>query len=175
MFPASKSFPTVFYATAATIIPVLFLAIAVQGRIYESIVTRAADYIRSAKDGWTSYQKFAAVQASALIMALAGILLVGAVFGEILALFLLGRGGSDTSGERNFVMSSTAVLVIAAGIPAVGVFVRGAIRVNREFKESPWRRTGKRAESQGDSSEGTKHDQASPPEEGADGADESTT
>jgi hypothetical protein len=175
MFPASKSFPTVFYATAATIIPVLFLAIAVQGRIYESIVTRAAEYIRSARTGWTSYQRFVAVQASALIMAVAGILLTSAVFGEILALFLLARGGSDNGGVRNFVMSSAAALVIAAAIPAVGVFVRGAIRVNRELHEFPWRATGKRAESQGDSSALTKRDRASQPKEGEHGADESTT
>jgi hypothetical protein len=175
MFPASKSFPTVFYATTATIIPVLFLAIAVQGRIYEGFVSRAANYVRSAKDGWTFYQKFAAMQASALIMALAGMLLACAVVGEILALFLLGRGGSDTSGERNFVMSSVAVLVIAAAVPAVGIFVRGAIRVNREFNKSPWRTTRKRAESKGDSSVLAKHNQASPPEGGEDGSSESTT
>jgi hypothetical protein len=36
---AAPAFNGLFYATAATIIPVLFLAVAVQGRTYESLLT----------------------------------------------------------------------------------------------------------------------------------------
>jgi hypothetical protein len=39
--PAAPAFNGLFYATAATIIPVLFLAIAVQGRGYENLMKAA--------------------------------------------------------------------------------------------------------------------------------------
>jgi hypothetical protein len=36
--PAAPAFNSTFYATIATVIPVLFLALAIQGRIYEGLV-----------------------------------------------------------------------------------------------------------------------------------------
>lgn len=40
------AFNSAFYATAATVIPVLFLAIAVQGRSYENLLKASAGAIR---------------------------------------------------------------------------------------------------------------------------------
>jgi len=41
----SPAFNGLFYATAATIIPVLFLAIALQGRMYEDLLKAASDAV----------------------------------------------------------------------------------------------------------------------------------
>jgi hypothetical protein len=57
--PAPPPFNATFYATAATIIPVLFLAIAVQGRAYDNLLKTLGALLRGAVTG-PVYQQAAA-------------------------------------------------------------------------------------------------------------------
>jgi hypothetical protein len=88
---AAPAFNGLFYATAATIIPVLFLAIAVQGRTYENLVKT----LRAPSPRWTwtftgpwRQQLPAVIVALATMTIVVAILVFGAV-SEILAVYAL--------------------------------------------------------------------------------------
>ena len=49
--PAPRAFNHDFYVTAATVIPVLFLALAVQGRVYEGLLRAALTTLRVKRAG----------------------------------------------------------------------------------------------------------------------------
>jgi hypothetical protein len=117
---AAPAFNTAFYATAATVIPVLFLAIAVQGRALET-VTRAAtsaahDYQRARR----SRARLKAVTAhfrALLTVAVASLIVIDGVAGEMIAIVALQnrKGGAET-----FVATAIVVLTFAAAAtPAV--------------------------------------------------------
>ena len=128
----AKHFPSDFYVTCATVIPVLFLAVAVQGRVYESVVRalRRADMTafryELAQRSWSGSGRdlsapgraglllraradLAGVATLALLYVAALILIAGGA-GEALALWILYRG-SEVSGGRPVVLGSTLVLV----------------------------------------------------------------
>jgi hypothetical protein len=128
----TKHFPSDFYVTCATVIPVLFLAVAVQGRMYESVVraTRRADMTAFRYELMQNYLSgpgrdlsapgrtrlllraradLASVATLALLYVAALILIAGGA-GEALALWILYRG-SEVSGGRPVVLGSTLVLV----------------------------------------------------------------
>ena len=81
---AAQAFNGLFYATAATVIPVLFLAIAVQGHAVEDLLRASADAYRRE---WQSarYNPLNAIINPAPAAA-AMLILVFGVIGEILAL-----------------------------------------------------------------------------------------
>jgi hypothetical protein len=117
---AAPAFNTAFYATAATVIPVLFLAIAVQGRALET-VSRAA--IRAAHDYQRARRSRARLKAvtahfrALLTVAIASLIVIDGVAGEMNAVVALQnrKGGTET-----FVATAVVVLTFAAAAtPAV--------------------------------------------------------
>jgi hypothetical protein len=116
----APAFNTAFFATAATVIPVLFLAIAVQGRALETI-TRAAtsaahDYQRARR----SRARLKAVTAhfrALLTVAVASLIVIDGVAGEMNAIIALQnrKGGTET-----FVATAVVALTfVAAATPAL--------------------------------------------------------
>lgn len=108
----AKSFNADFYVTSATVIPVLFLAVAVQGRTYESVMRAARSAAKeSGHGGWR--RRFGPWAASQILQLIAcGIMLAGGI-GEFLALVVLYRG-YERAGDRPMVLAGTLVLVGAA-------------------------------------------------------------
>jgi len=99
----AKNFNADFYVTCATVIPVLFLAVAVQGRAYESVLRSA--HLRS--ETWKFWRW-------TLPYTVAGSVLIAAALGEYLALLVLYLGW-DWSGARGMVFACTLILVTAVG------------------------------------------------------------
>jgi hypothetical protein len=118
--PAAPAFNTAFYATAATVIPVLFLAIAVQGRALETVTNAATnaahDYQRARRS--RARLKAATAQTRALLtVAIASLIVMDGVAGEIIAMVALQtqKGGAET-----FVATAVGALTYAAAAtPAV--------------------------------------------------------
>jgi hypothetical protein len=125
----ADKFPSDFYVTCATVIPVLFLAVAVQGRTFESVLRnyRTADRASAedlalkmrgvwtrrgrAKQVWLNRMGSSNVRASNAALAATWIMLAGTV-GEFIALVSLYRGSEVTSG-RATVLVATLILVVA--------------------------------------------------------------
>ncbi len=103
-----------FYATAATVIPVLFLAIAVQGDTYNGLL-RAADTAtrRVARTRGAPLRQRAIVSLTALVPLLIGELIVGTgALGEIWAISTLYHQ-KDSPLERGIVFGATSFLILA--------------------------------------------------------------
>jgi len=125
----TDKFPSDFYVTCATVIPVLFLAVAVQGRTWESMLRsyRMADHVasadfarrwRDAQSGWGGEgllnlrrRGSANFKSSNLTLAIVYIIAAG-TFGEFMALLSLYRG-SEVNGGRFIVFVATLILVAA--------------------------------------------------------------
>lgn len=136
-FMADKFQPD-FYVACATVIPVLFLAVAVEGRVYRwalSTSERAQRYsnttVRTAPSlerpaqwamGWRwAGQQLADLTATALLF-IAMLIVIAGGLGEGLALFVLCQK-SETTSERGAVLIATLVLVaavIAGPVVALG-------------------------------------------------------
>ena len=116
-----------FYVTCATVIPVLFLALAVQGRAYNWLLNTAEQVdpdrrvsepvgdkpnVQRARPGLLGirWMTSALVSWALLIIALLIVVLGGA--GEALALYVLYRG-SEAMGDRRLVLLATLALLIA--------------------------------------------------------------
>lgn len=114
--PAAQPFNNTFYATVATIIPVLFLAIAVQGRAYDRILGNWHDITGLV----SQIARFLVIRApgavlviSALIAAGSGLLLLvgfaiiaAGGYGELLAVYALYQG-HDQPTTRQVVLLAT--------------------------------------------------------------------
>lgn len=117
---AAPAFNTAFYATAATVIPVLFLAIAVQGRVLETVTSAATSAAHDYQRARRSRARLKAVTAhirALLTVAIASLIVIDGVAGEISALVALQtrKGGTET-----FVATAVVVLSFAAAAtPAV--------------------------------------------------------
>lgn len=119
---ASVSNPSDFYIACATVIPVLFLALAVQGRTYADLM-RAADPFRSGalarpggKGAPTPKGQWRVTLVPLISAVAGGMVLVSGGVGESFAIWAL-YSRSDTREIRLFVLLMTLVLV------AVVVFV----------------------------------------------------
>jgi hypothetical protein len=114
-------FNTVFYATVATIIPVLFLAIAVQGRLYEELLgatIRTLDWPTTAKGHRQILGRIFGswIAGAVLLLFLAGILVSGVV-GEIQAILAL--EWSHPVGNPDAAAQEVILLTVATGIGPV--------------------------------------------------------
>jgi hypothetical protein len=133
--PASPAFNGLFYGTAATLIPVFFLALAVQGGLYETLLRgadKAADYERKAANAAFLRQiAGGAVGLAGIVPQLiAYAILAFGIGGEITAINALStqKAGSDA---HAFVYLASIVLAGAIGLsPALA------------FLASLWRSTG---------------------------------
>lgn len=116
----APAFNGLFYATAATLIPVLFLALAVQGGMYEYLLRRA--------DNATSYQQKtigapfiqqlaggAAGIAGGMAQAIAYAILVFGVGGEITAIRALSIQKAGSQGHA-FVYLAAIILTVAIAV-----------------------------------------------------------
>lgn len=103
----AKTFPADFYVTCATVIPVLFLALVVQGGTYESMLRTALEAAHRqpmrSRDG----------AVATLLPLIPYFALMSGVLGEAAALSAL-FSGSDTKTGRTAVLVMTLTLVIAA-------------------------------------------------------------
>jgi hypothetical protein len=104
----ADKFQPEFYITCATVIPVLFLAVAVQGRTYASLV-KAAKVGKRLKPGQTQYPWQWVLRDFALLQLANFILLAGSA-GEGMALYVLYRG-AEWGGSRIWVLLATLLLV----------------------------------------------------------------
>ena len=132
----ANKFPSDFYVTCATVIPVLFLAVAVQTRFSEHIVrtiwvlgkhssTSPGEATRGER--WKRRVKTGAAYVGVQLLAwLAALTLVAGGVGELLALLALYRG-SETGGGRESVFGLMLVLLAAViGVTFV-TLVRSAV------------------------------------------------
>lgn len=104
----AKHVPTDFYVTCATVIPVLFLAIVVQGGTYESMLKAALDGAH--KQPQRSRDGAAAV----LLPTVAYLTSAAALGGEAIALFVLYRG-AEPQAARTLVLITTLILLAVTG------------------------------------------------------------
>jgi hypothetical protein len=117
---ASRGLPfnTAFYATIATVIPVLFLAIAVQGRLYEEIIkagVRAVEWRITAKNWQQAFGRFLASWiGSSILFFLSAAILVSGVGGEIQAILAL--EWERPVGNSSAAAQGIILLTIVAGI-----------------------------------------------------------
>jgi hypothetical protein len=117
---AAPALNTAFYATAATVIPVLFLAIAVQGRALETVTSAATSAAHDYRRARRSRARLKAVTAhfrALVTVAVASLIVIDGVMGEITAMVALQnrKGGTET-----FVATAVVALTFAAAAtPAV--------------------------------------------------------
>jgi hypothetical protein len=107
----SKNFPVDFYVTCATVIPVLFLAAAIQGNAYTNVLG-AAMKAAETEPGATRGTKAYAFARSRLLRLIGYWIWCAGAIGEFLALLALYQGHED-SGSRLMVFLSTILLVVA--------------------------------------------------------------
>jgi hypothetical protein len=135
---AAPAFNGLFYATAATIIPVLFLALAVQGTIYQDFLTAAVGAARSIGRGHRSrrYPSLTAVLTLGPIMmiALAGLIPIYGAAGELAAIYALAE---QKSGLLAAGLVPGAVIVLAAATAAGPLMALFRAMVDTVIESSP--------------------------------------
>jgi hypothetical protein len=124
---AAPAFNSTFYATVATVIPVLFLALAIQGRMYEQLLRtalwftrtkRAALPLRSLRDIHLSLVAavrliwLAIVTVNSLLWLIALLIPAAGFVGEAAAVIALYQGHDDSS-TRLGVLVATLFLLLA--------------------------------------------------------------
>jgi hypothetical protein len=120
------NYPSDFYVTTATVIPVLFLALVVQGRTYEEMAKATARYLsqlRSAMASNSGLRVWVLQWVSILFFILTLSLVSFPVIAEIEGLLTLGSG-KETGGQRGFVMAVTIYLFVVVAIPPLANFFR---------------------------------------------------
>jgi hypothetical protein len=111
-----------FYATIATVIPVLYLALTVQGQLYGDMLGRAwRGLLRKERDWGVSLRPLRLAIPVGLIVAAVAILAAG-LGGEILAIFALYNASGARAGP--WVLLSVLVLVVAAAVGPLWAFLR---------------------------------------------------
>jgi hypothetical protein len=146
---AAPAFNGLFYATVATVIPVLFLAIAVQGNFYDDLLSSSARAIRTFRARQQGPAAATALVASAAAYAFAVVILIYSVYGEVDALQALYWQKSNDPGGALEAASLLAVLtfIVVPAVTLVRVFRRMfppwmslASRVRRQVRVQRLRR-----------------------------------
>jgi len=113
----AKHFPSDFYVTCATVIPVLYLAVALQGKTWDSFMQSAWAAVQGRPRGEPKY-RLTPIRGIGVVVAATYIMLAGGV-GEAFALLALYRG-SDVPTERTIVLGATLLLVfVVVAIPVL--------------------------------------------------------
>ena len=119
------AFNGLFYATAATIIPVLFLALAVQGRLYEDLLKASAEawwrFRRQARQG-NDLPALAAFLGSFAAADAALITVLYGIGGEIQALVDLDRQRASATAWSP--LAAAVILTAALGVAPAVAFAR---------------------------------------------------
>ena len=121
----SDAFNADFYVTVATVIPVLYLALTLQGQTFESLVVqhkRLHDVPLRERDlGWTS-KDFILFTAAYLIP-------IGAIIGEGIAIFDIYR---ETAYGSDLIIGSIAILLAAVAAVPLLSFLGRVVKVTGE-------------------------------------------
>ena len=129
-----------FYITAATVIPVLYLALTLQSQTYERMISRAYREFqpRGRRTGWQFYRGI--IVSSVLYTAILGTIYAGSV-GEWLAISALyTKSASRNIGFAVLVALGYLVIIVVAG-PAVRFFKATGGATDREFEDQTTERT----------------------------------
>jgi hypothetical protein len=120
-----KHFPSDFYVTCATVIPVLFLAYAVQGRVYVSLLRASFSGMRaslpSAKVNTRRWR--GALAGPLLLRSVAYAIVLAGAYGEFSALSAL-YSGSEQPGQRVQVFVMTLVLLVAVVVGPLWTYAK---------------------------------------------------
>jgi hypothetical protein len=126
--PVAEPFNSDFYVTCATVIPVLFLALAVQGRSWEAMLRTALEQGQAARRGrW--HRRMRAQAASRLAQLTAFAILLAGAGGEWISLVALYRG-RDGRGESATILVLTLVLVVATASGPLVTYIRVLQQLN---------------------------------------------
>ncbi len=122
---AAPPFNGLFYATAATVIPVLFLAVTIQGRIYQDLVNAAAAARRQMQPATGLRRTIAGTASLALLylalLYIAATIVTYGVASEIVAVVALYQ--QHDRGLGVLVLTGTIfMIIVAAGPPALAPF-----------------------------------------------------
>jgi hypothetical protein len=107
----AKNFNADFYITCATVIPVLFLAVAVQGQVYDAALRNSLQQARTGRHN-RRISKYSTRIFSLLLFLAAYVILLAGIGGELTALLALYAGAEG--GAKLFTLLATLALVIAA-------------------------------------------------------------
>jgi hypothetical protein len=125
----AKTFDPNFYIVCATVIPVLFLAAAVQGSSYKTILDTALKVrVTHAGDGWA--RKFVARSRARVLVYIAYFIWAAGACGEIVALLVL-YWGQEQPYDRQIVLLCTIFLVFAASAGPLDAFVRVRAKLDK--------------------------------------------
>ncbi len=146
----APAFNGLFYATAATIIPVLFVAIAVQGRLYD-IVLAAPEEMKQWLAGHLPRRlgraSLISYYCSVLAAIVAAAILIYGIEGEILAIRSLYL--QRPVGPHGEVETAVIVLTVMAAVLPAAAFLRTLARAVMEVMGSVRRAAGRTASSEG--------------------------
>jgi drug/metabolite transporter (DMT)-like permease len=120
---SDPGFNSTFYATVATVIPVLYLAIAVQGRFFINTAETAIGRARTVTDG--------SAQLAWLMLGLAFCTVVYGTVGELLALRGLAKQETPHWAVAIVETSATALVILAAMGPTQALLMAFA-RLRKE-------------------------------------------
>jgi Tfp pilus assembly protein PilW len=108
------SFSPDFYTTAATVIPVLYLALTLQGRTFHDLLTRWRDYNREADFKVLPQIRVVALAGASLV---AGWVVILGIIGEYLALTALYNGHAGRAARQTILSAAAWLLVVVAAGP----------------------------------------------------------
>jgi hypothetical protein len=134
----APAFDGLFYATTATIIPVLFLALAVQGRTYENLMTTFTD----AWPRWTipgQWIRSLPAGAIALTASIAGFILLYSAASEIAAIYALYQQQAAHSTAQAVLIAVTFMVIMTAAGPTLTYWRAVVVPIARGSK---WLITG---------------------------------
>jgi hypothetical protein len=97
----ADNFNADFYITCATVIPVLFIAVTLQGQVYEAVLREAL-----------KTRQMGAVAESRLLQQVAYFIWAPGAIGEVFAVLAL-YYGHNVGGSRLYVLLATLILVVA--------------------------------------------------------------
>lgn len=132
---APPPFDATYYATIATVIPVLFLAIAVQGGTYGKILQSATRAIRGYKrERYLVY--LAAAVVSLLLAAIAFLIVIAGGYGEVQAIHALYQQHDDRGVREQVYLAAIFLIIAAAGGPLL-IYTR-VIFATMLLRPGPW-------------------------------------
>jgi len=131
--PPASAFNGLFYATVATVIPVLFLAVGVQSRLYARTIRlyQAQAHPAPGEERPERYAVPLYALATNSVQIIMVTILVAAACGELLALVALYLQ-SDLAGAGLLVLLSAGFLTLAAGAAPAGAFMEVLLRTRTQ-------------------------------------------
>ena len=112
------AFDSAYYATAATIIPVLYVALTLQGSTFEESLRRYRESVNSGVQSVRSdIRSRARVIGSLLITLLIGLILTFGIYAEFVTLLVLYRQAAGQASALLVMIAISLLLVLVAAVP----------------------------------------------------------